>query len=290
MWGRVRRADRRRPCALRGRTGDPGARQPGTPRRDGRGPRLRRRRRAAPPAARRVPPRGLRRAAAGSWGVRRRGPVPRIRSERERCEAISRLRGRGPPGPRLARRAARRGGDRPLARTDAEDPPVLRRLGRPRGAAPRASALRRCAASSRRDASPRATGETGARRLPLEPDARLQGDADRDPAARVLPRPRRRARRVDVLHVPRPVLDQRAASLGPRPAVADVAHNGEINTLRGNANWMRARESKWRSPVFGGDVAKLCGVLDADGSDSASSTTPWSCSPWPVAASSTPSS
>jgi glutamate synthase (NADPH) large chain len=47
-----------------------------------------------------------------------------------------------------------------------------------------------------------------------------------------------------------------------------IAHNGEINTLRGNANWMRARESKWRSPVFGGDIAKLRGVLDADGSDS----------------------
>jgi glutamate synthase (NADPH) large chain len=47
-----------------------------------------------------------------------------------------------------------------------------------------------------------------------------------------------------------------------------VAHNGEINTLRGNANWMRARESKWRSPVFGGDIAKLRDVLDADGSDS----------------------
>ncbi|HEV3212968.1 MAG TPA: glutamate synthase large subunit [Acidimicrobiales bacterium] len=47
-----------------------------------------------------------------------------------------------------------------------------------------------------------------------------------------------------------------------------IAHNGEINTLRGNTNWMRARESKWRSPVFGGDVAKLRGVLDTDGSDS----------------------
>jgi len=47
-----------------------------------------------------------------------------------------------------------------------------------------------------------------------------------------------------------------------------IAHNGEINTLRGNANWMRARESKWRSPLFGGDVAKLRAVLDADGSDS----------------------
>jgi glutamate synthase (NADPH) large chain len=47
-----------------------------------------------------------------------------------------------------------------------------------------------------------------------------------------------------------------------------VAHNGEINTLRGNANWMRARQSKWRSPVFGKDIAKLVPVLDESGSDS----------------------
>ena len=35
------------------------------------------------------------------------------------------------------------------------------------------------------------------------------------------------------------------------------AHNGEINTLRGNVNWMRARQSKFRSPHFGDDIAKL---------------------------------
>ena len=46
------------------------------------------------------------------------------------------------------------------------------------------------------------------------------------------------------------------------------AHNGEINTLRGNTGWMHARESKFRSPVFGDDVAKLGDVLDEAGSDS----------------------
>ncbi|MFN2451224.1 MAG: glutamate synthase subunit alpha, partial [Candidatus Dormibacteria bacterium] len=46
------------------------------------------------------------------------------------------------------------------------------------------------------------------------------------------------------------------------------AHNGEINTLRGNVAWMRARESKFRSALFGGDIAKLRGVLDEQGSDS----------------------
>jgi len=47
------------------------------------------------------------------------------------------------------------------------------------------------------------------------------------------------------------------------------AHNGEINTLRGNVNWMRARQSKFRSPHFGDDVAKLRPVIDESGSDSA---------------------
>ncbi|MGH7723450.1 MAG: glutamate synthase large subunit [Candidatus Dormibacteria bacterium] len=46
------------------------------------------------------------------------------------------------------------------------------------------------------------------------------------------------------------------------------AHNGEINTLRGNAAWMRARQSKFQSALFGDDVAKIRDVLDSDGSDS----------------------
>jgi glutamate synthase (NADPH/NADH) large chain len=46
------------------------------------------------------------------------------------------------------------------------------------------------------------------------------------------------------------------------------AHNGEINTLRGNAAWMGARQSKFRSALFGDDVEKVRDVLDGDGSDS----------------------
>jgi glutamate synthase (NADPH/NADH) large chain len=46
------------------------------------------------------------------------------------------------------------------------------------------------------------------------------------------------------------------------------AHNGEINTLRGNVNWMRARQSKFRSPLYGADIAKLRPVIDEQGSDS----------------------
>ena len=48
-----------------------------------------------------------------------------------------------------------------------------------------------------------------------------------------------------------------------------MAHNGEINTLRGNINWMYARESRFKSDVFGSDLHKVLPVIDTDGSDSA---------------------
>ncbi|MGE5126013.1 MAG: glutamate synthase large subunit, partial [Betaproteobacteria bacterium] len=48
-----------------------------------------------------------------------------------------------------------------------------------------------------------------------------------------------------------------------------VCHNGEINTLRGNVNWMHARESLFESKLFGDDLPKILPVIDADGSDSA---------------------
>ncbi len=48
-----------------------------------------------------------------------------------------------------------------------------------------------------------------------------------------------------------------------------IAHNGEINTLRGNTNWMRARESQLASELFGDDLQKLMPVVQAGGSDSA---------------------
>jgi glutamate synthase (NADPH/NADH) large chain len=49
-----------------------------------------------------------------------------------------------------------------------------------------------------------------------------------------------------------------------------VAHNGEINTLRGNVNWMRARESRLESPLFGEDMKKLSPIIQRGQSDSAS--------------------
>jgi len=47
-----------------------------------------------------------------------------------------------------------------------------------------------------------------------------------------------------------------------------IAHNGEINTLRGNVNWMQARQSLLESPLFGDDLKKLDPVIAPDGSDS----------------------
>jgi len=48
-----------------------------------------------------------------------------------------------------------------------------------------------------------------------------------------------------------------------------VAHNGEINTLRGNVNWMRARESRLESDLFGEDIKKLSPIIVPGQSDSA---------------------
>ncbi|HZZ44934.1 MAG TPA: glutamate synthase large subunit [Tepidisphaeraceae bacterium] len=48
-----------------------------------------------------------------------------------------------------------------------------------------------------------------------------------------------------------------------------IAHNGEINTLRGNRNWMRARTGSLQSEVFGDELSKMFPLLTETGSDSA---------------------
>jgi glutamate synthase domain-containing protein 2/glutamate synthase domain-containing protein 1/glutamate synthase domain-containing protein 3 len=48
-----------------------------------------------------------------------------------------------------------------------------------------------------------------------------------------------------------------------------LAHNGEINTLRGNRNWMRARYASLQSEVFGDELQKMYPLLTESGSDSA---------------------
>lgn len=47
-----------------------------------------------------------------------------------------------------------------------------------------------------------------------------------------------------------------------------LIHNGEINTLRGNVNWMRARQAMDETDLFGDDFKSLLPIIDAEGSDS----------------------
>ena len=48
-----------------------------------------------------------------------------------------------------------------------------------------------------------------------------------------------------------------------------VAHNGEINTLRGNVNWMAARQASLASPLFGNDIKKIWPISYEGQSDTA---------------------
>lgn len=48
-----------------------------------------------------------------------------------------------------------------------------------------------------------------------------------------------------------------------------LMHNGEINTIKGNVNWMRARQHKLIETLFGEDQHKVFQIVDEDGSDSA---------------------
>lgn len=47
-----------------------------------------------------------------------------------------------------------------------------------------------------------------------------------------------------------------------------IAHNGEINTIRGNVKWMNAREGEMKSKVFGDEFEKLFPIMQPDSSDS----------------------
>ena len=47
-----------------------------------------------------------------------------------------------------------------------------------------------------------------------------------------------------------------------------LCHNGEINTMRGNENWLHARQMQLASEVFGDDLKKILPIIREDGSDS----------------------
>lgn len=48
-----------------------------------------------------------------------------------------------------------------------------------------------------------------------------------------------------------------------------VIHNGEINTLRGNRNWMHARQAMLETNLFGEDISRIFPIINSEGSDSA---------------------
>ncbi len=48
-----------------------------------------------------------------------------------------------------------------------------------------------------------------------------------------------------------------------------LIHNGEINTLRGNVNWLHAQQSLFQSDLFGDDMTRVLPIIQPDGSDSA---------------------
>ena len=149
-----------------------------------------------------------------------------------------------------------------IGRGDAARPPRRPRL--------RAQALRH--PPPRRERRPRlrhAAARDVLRPCALVQDADLQGHAHRRPAGAVLP------------DLADPDLDTALALVHSRfstntfPSWARahpyryIAHNGEINTLRGNVNWMHARESLFGSELFGADMKKILPIIDQAGSDSA---------------------
>jgi len=67
-----------------------------------------------------------------------------------------------------------------------------------------------------------------------------------------------------------------------------LAHNGEVNTLEGNRNWMRARASQLESELLGGDIADILPIIRAGGRTLPPSTTWSSCWSWPAVPCPTP--
>jgi hypothetical protein len=118
------------------------------------------------------------------------------------------------------------------------------------------------------------------RRQPLPQDHRLQGHAADRPARQYFPdlntrRWRRRWR-----------WSTRVFSTNTFPSwerahpYRYIAHNGEINTLRGNINWMHARQALFESELFGEDIRRSCRSSTRTAATRRCSTTRSSCSCW----------
>ena len=100
---------------------------------------------------------------------------------------------------------------------------------------------------------------------------RLQGDAHHRAARRVLPRPAStsgsRRRWPSCTRGSRPTRSRAGRCRHP---FRFIAHNGEINTVMGNRNWMRAREALLDSDLIPGDLDRLYPICTPGASDSAS--------------------
>ena len=170
------------------------------------------------------------------------------------------------------------GADRP--RRDAAHPPALR--GAPsasRADQPRAPPLRpppgHRAAQRRRGADPRPTSTSPASAA-APSSTRGCSPPTSSPASTRTSATRPRSSRLALVHA------RFSTNVLPRWDLAQPfrfsAHNGEINTLRGNVNWMRARQSKFRSPHFGADISEApCRSSTSWDRTRASSTTRSSC-------------
>ena len=219
LRGRLRRDPERCPEPQHHRPGPGGAAQPGPPGRHGFRPAHRGRGRHPPPGAGRLPARRGRLRPAGGRSVRRRPGLfaSRRGRRRDRQGADRGRRRRGGPGcPRLASRAHRR----QLA--VGSDPPqqAAVRAPLPGRAGPLGGRHRPGPAGVRRPASGPARGRR-LLRLPVGPDAGLQGDADHRAAGR---RVRRAAGRADgqcAGRRPLPLLHQHLPGLGAGPPVPD---------------------------------------------------------------------
>ncbi len=85
----------------------------------------------------------------------------------------------------------------------------------------------------------------------------------------ILPRPARPGPGIGAGAGPLALQHQHVPDAGRAHPYRYIAHNGEINTLRGNINWMHARESMLASELFGDDINKILPIIDETGSDSA---------------------
>ena len=104
---------------------------------------------------------------------------------------------------------------------------------------------------------------------PVVAHHRLQGPAAARADAGLLPRPDRPDVRLGAgAGAPALLAPTRSRRGTARIPYRFIAHNGEINTLRGNVNWMHARQAMFASPLFGDDVASSSRSCDPAASDS----------------------